>query len=63
MPARSWFDHYASLFDTVEVNNTFYRLPEPSTFAAWRERAGGGFLYAIKASRFLTHLKRLALIA
>ncbi|HUQ86268.1 MAG TPA: DUF72 domain-containing protein [Vicinamibacterales bacterium] len=71
MPARLWFDHYASIFDTVEVNNTFYRLPDPSTFAAWRERANsislpggrwgdrGGFLYAIKASRFLTHLKRL----
>jgi uncharacterized protein YecE (DUF72 family) len=59
MPARSWFDHYASLFDTVEINNTFYKLPEPATFASWRERAPLGFLYAIKASRFLTHLKRL----
>jgi uncharacterized protein YecE (DUF72 family) len=59
MPARSWFDHYASLFDTVEINNTFYKLPEPHTFASWRERAPRGFLYAIKASRFLTHLKRL----
>ena len=59
MPARLWFDHYASLFDTVEINNTFYRLPEPQTFAAWRDRAPATFLYAIKASRFLTHLKRL----
>lgn len=56
---RLWFDHYAAEFDTVEINNTFYRLPEPETFAAWRERAPAGFLYAIKASRFLTHLKRL----
>jgi len=59
MPARLWFDHYASIFDTVEINNTFYRLPEPETFAAWRDRAPTNFLYAIKASRFLTHLKRL----
>jgi uncharacterized protein YecE (DUF72 family) len=54
-----WFDHYATLFDTVEINNSFYRLPEPKTFAAWRERAPAEFLYAIKGSRFLTHLKRL----
>jgi uncharacterized protein YecE (DUF72 family) len=59
MPARLWFEHYATLFDTVEVNNSFYRLPDPDTFAAWRNRAPANFLYAIKASRFLTHLKRL----
>lgn len=59
MPARLWFDHYVTLFDTVEINNSFYRLPEPETFAAWRDRAPANFLYAIKASRFLTHLKRL----
>ena len=58
-PVREWFAHYATLFDTVEINNTFYRLPESSTFGAWREQAPDGFLYAIKASRFLTHLKRL----
>jgi uncharacterized protein YecE (DUF72 family) len=59
MPVREWFDHYARAFDTVEINNTFYRLPEVSTFEGWRERAPDGFLYTIKASRFLTHLKRL----
>ena len=59
MPARTWFDYYATVFDTVEINNTFYRLPESPTFEAWRERAPRNFLYAIKASRFLTHLKRL----
>jgi uncharacterized protein YecE (DUF72 family) len=59
MPSRSWFDHYATLFDTVEINNSFYRLPGASTFAGWRERAPRGFIYAVKASRFLTHLKRL----
>ena len=59
MPAREWFRHYSSVFDTVEINNTFYRLPEKSTFEAWRDRAAADFLYAIKGSRFLTHLKRL----
>jgi len=56
---REWFTHYASVFDTVEINNTFYRLPESETFAGWRKRAPEDFLYAIKASRFITHLKRL----
>ena len=59
MPARQWFAHYAGVFDTVEINNTFYRLPEATTFAAWRANAPQGFLFAVKASRFLTHLKRL----
>jgi uncharacterized protein YecE (DUF72 family) len=59
LPARSWLPHYTSLFDTVEVNNTFYRLPEDSTFAAWRASTPRGFLMAVKASRYLTHLKRL----
>jgi uncharacterized protein YecE (DUF72 family) len=59
LPTTRWFDHYARTFDTVEVNNTFYRLPEAGTFAAWRRRAPARFLFAVKASRFLTHLKRL----
>jgi uncharacterized protein YecE (DUF72 family) len=54
-----WLDYYATVFDTVEVNNTFYRLPDISTFESWREQAPAGFLMAIKASRFLTHLKKL----
>lgn len=54
-----WFQHYASVFDTVEINNTFYNLPEVSTFRQWRRRAPQGFLYAIKASRYLTHMKKL----
>jgi len=54
-----WFQHYASVFDTVEINNSFYRLPEASTFARWAEQAPPGFLYAVKASRFLTHMKKL----
>jgi uncharacterized protein YecE (DUF72 family) len=59
LPASKWLDYYATVFDTVEVNNTFYRLPDISTFDAWRAQAPPGFLMAIKASRFLTHLKKL----
>jgi uncharacterized protein YecE (DUF72 family) len=47
------------MFDTVEVNGTFYRLPEASTFTAWREQTSDAFLMSVKASRFLTHMKRL----
>jgi uncharacterized protein YecE (DUF72 family) len=50
---------YAREFPTVESNNAFYRLPKPETFAAWRERTPAGFLMAVKASRYLTHIKRL----
>ena len=57
-PAR-WFAHYALSFDTVEINNSFYRLPPPETFARWREQAPQHFLYSVKASRFLTHMKKL----
>jgi uncharacterized protein YecE (DUF72 family) len=59
IPRSRWFEHYAATFDTVEINNTFYRLPEEGTFAAWRERAPARFLFAVKASRFLTHMKKL----
>ncbi len=59
LPQSRWFDHYALSFDTVEINNSFYRLPPAETFARWREQAPGRFLYAVKASRFLTHMKKL----
>jgi uncharacterized protein YecE (DUF72 family) len=59
LPQARWFEHYASVFDTVEINNTFYRLPERATFAAWARRAPPGFEFAVKASRFLTHMKKL----
>lgn len=59
LPQARWFEHYASLFDTVEVNNTFYRLPEAETFDAWKARAPKGFLFAVKASRYLSHMKKL----
>ena len=59
LPASRWFAHYAVTFDTVEINNSFYRLPSAETFAKWREQAPPHFLYAVKASRFLTHMKKL----
>ena len=59
LPQRAWFAHYASQFDTVEINNTFYRLPERATFSVWAKAAPPGFLYAVKASRYLTHMKKL----
>jgi uncharacterized protein YecE (DUF72 family) len=59
LPSDRWLEFYAARFDTVEVNNTFYRLPERSTFATWRAQVPAGFLVAVKASRFLTHMKRL----
>lgn len=54
-----WFRHYAEHFDTVEINNSFYRLPSEAAFDTWREQAPPGFVYAVKASRFLTHFKKL----
>jgi len=54
-----WLEYYAARFDTVEINNSFYRLPEASTFAAWARRAPKNFVYAVKASRYLTHMKKL----
>ena len=59
LPVKRWFERYASVFDTVEVNNSFYRLPEATTFAAWASAAPAGFLFAVKASRYLTHMKKL----
>ena len=50
LPASRWLEHYAQRFDTVEINNSFYRLPEASTFAAWEPCAPAGFLYAVEAS-------------
>ncbi|MBC7254418.1 MAG: DUF72 domain-containing protein [Actinobacteria bacterium] len=59
LPARDWLEFYSRHFDTVEINNSFYRLPSRETFTAWREKVPDGFLFAVKASRFITHVKRL----
>ncbi len=58
-PPRVWLRHYAEHFDTVEVNNTFYRLPLKTSVAAWVEQTPPDFLFSVKASRYLTHIKRL----
>lgn len=59
LPQRLWFTHYASVFDTTEINATFYRLPSQAAVANWREMAPTDFVFAWKASRFITHMKRL----
>ncbi|MFC9233811.1 DUF72 domain-containing protein [Streptomyces decoyicus] len=58
-PQRLWLEEYARQFATVESNAAFYRLPEEKTFADWRDRTPDGFVMAVKASRYLTHIKRL----
>ena len=59
LPVARWFAHYAETFDTVEVNNSFYRWPSAQAFDRWREQAPPGFRYAVKANRFLTEAKKL----
>ncbi|MGO8894052.1 MAG: DUF72 domain-containing protein [Streptosporangiaceae bacterium] len=59
VPQRRWLEYYASQFATVENNGTFYRLPPRETFAGWRERVGDDFVMTVKASRYLTHVRRL----
>ncbi len=59
LPVSGWLERYAQVFDTVELNNTFYRLPGEQAVDAWRERTPAGFLFACKGSRYLTHMKRL----
>lgn len=59
VPQRRWLETYAEAFATIEVNNAFYRLPPYDTFADWHDRTPEGFVIGVKASRFLTHVKRL----
>jgi uncharacterized protein YecE (DUF72 family) len=59
LPKGQWFSRYAKDFDTVEINNTFYRLPAATTFEAWRQQAPKGFCYALKFSRYGSHIARL----
>ncbi|HEU0137489.1 MAG TPA: DUF72 domain-containing protein [Flavobacterium sp.] len=57
--ADQQFPYYLSKFNTVEINNSFYRLPTIETFQHWRDAVPDDFLYAVKASRFITHMKKL----
>ncbi|MBY8343923.1 DUF72 domain-containing protein [Streptomyces spinosirectus] len=58
-PQRLWLEEYARHFATVEINNAFYRLPTRENFESWRERVPRDFVVTVKASRYLTHIKRL----
>src|SRR6188472_1703183 len=59
VPQRRWFEHTLEHFRTVELNVTFYRLPPAATFAGWRTRSPDDAVIAVKASRYLTHIRRL----
>ncbi len=59
LPQSRWFSYYCRKFDTVEINNTFYQQPGSDTFDTWRQQAPSGFLYAVKAHRYITHVRRL----
>jgi uncharacterized protein YecE (DUF72 family) len=59
VPQRAWLRYYAARFPAVEVNNSFYQLPRESTFSRWRSEAPDGFLFVVKASRYITHIRRL----
>jgi uncharacterized protein YecE (DUF72 family) len=63
LPASRWLEQYATLFDTVEVNTTFYRLVSREAVERWVQQTPTGFLFAVKASRYLTHVRRLRAVA
>jgi uncharacterized protein YecE (DUF72 family) len=60
LPANRWLEHYAQHFETVEVNSTFYRLAKPDAVARWVTQVPDDFIFSVKASRYLTHIKRLS---
>jgi uncharacterized protein YecE (DUF72 family) len=59
LPQRRWFEHYATMFDTVEINSTFYRLPPATTVESWAAQAPSGFTYAVKLGQFGSHRMKL----
>src|SRR5256714_12446144 len=59
LPQRRWFEHYSTLFDSVEINNTFYRLPPATTMEGWAAQAPPGFVYALKLGQFGSHRMKL----
>ncbi len=59
LPKSRFFDYYAECFHTAEINNSFYQLPAEKTLANWRDSAPEGFFFAAKASRYITHMKKL----
>ena len=63
LPQSKWLEFYTGYFSTVELNNSFYRLPSEQAFSNWRATSPEGFRYAVKVSRFITHIKRLKDVA
>jgi uncharacterized protein YecE (DUF72 family) len=63
LPESRWLEHYARSFDTVEINSSFYRLPTRKSAERWGAAAPPGFVFSVKASRYLTHVKRLRGVA
>ncbi len=63
LPQAQWLQYYAEHFPTVEINNSFYRLPTEQAFQGWHSKSPDGFRYSVKASRFITHVKRLKNVA
>lgn len=59
LPKARWLGYFAERFPTVEINNSFYRLPSEETFARWAAEVADGFVFSVKASRFITHIRRL----
>lgn len=59
LPKRRWLEFFSARFATVEVNNSFYRLPSEESFARWKDESAPGFVMAVKASRYITHIRRL----
>lgn len=59
IPQKNWLNFYSHEFDTIEINSTFYRLPQKMRFEKWSGQVPDDFLFAVKASRYITHVKRL----
>lgn len=59
LPVTEWLAYYAARLGTVEINNTFYQLPTPAALHGWSEAVAGDFVFSVKASRFITHMKKL----
>lgn len=60
LPPSQWLGFYAQTFSTVEINRSFHRLPSAENFAAWRQQTPPGFVFSMKAGRFVTHMKKLS---
>ena len=59
LPKKDWLPYYSKHFNTVEINNTFYRMPEEKHLRTWMEQTPPGFIFTIKANRYFTHQKKL----